>query len=253
MTANAAGGTTMREVEMGRFHRPVEGDAFPTMVLIHDVWGLSGHSLALAGDLASEGFAVLEIDLYRDLAPQRIEDPGEQIRSLSDPQVLADLDAGADWLASQPTGRGQRIGVMGVCMGGTYTLLAACRSGRFAAAAAFYGILSYDTGMLRGPAGRDREKKPASPIEAAPDLRVPLLASFGREDGLVPDEDVDALEAALGTSGVAFEIDRYAGAGHAFLNKTRPEAFHAQASARAWARIVPFLHRELRPFRESSA
>ena len=253
MTTGEAQGTMMQAVEMGRFHRPVEGDVFPGVVLIHDVWGLSAHSLALAGDLASEGFAVLEIDLYRELGPQRIEDPGEQIRSLSDPQVLADLDAGADWLASQPSGRGQRIGVMGVCMGGTYTLLAACRSDRFAAAAAFYGMLSYDAGMLLGPAGRDREKKPASPIEAAPDLRVPLLASFGREDGFVPDEAVDALEAALGTSGIPFEIDRYTGAGHAFLNKTRPEAFHAQASARAWARIVPFLHRELRPFGARSA
>ena len=34
----------------------------------------------------------------------------------------------------------RKVGVVGVCMGGTFTLLAACASARFSAAAPFYGI-----------------------------------------------------------------------------------------------------------------
>lgn len=237
--------TEVRDAEMGRFHWPTGVASLPGIVLIHDVWGPSEHSRALAAELASEGFGVLEIDLYRALAEPEVRDPGERIRSLSDVEVLADLDAGADWLSRQPICRGRRLGVMGVCMGGTYSLLAACLSDRFAASAPFYGILSYDAGMLLGPEGRDRTRKPSSPIEVADRLRMPLLASFGGEDEFVPQADVDALEAALSRSGRSYRIDRYEGAGHAFLNRTREEAYRPEASEQAWARIVPFLARAL--------
>ena len=237
--------TRVESSSLGRFHRPDDTGSYPGLVLIHDVWGPSEHSHALAADLAAEGFGVLEIDLYRELGDFEIEDPGSHIRSLSDSEILADLDRGADWLADESCCRGRKCGLLGVCMGGTFTLLAACLSDRFAAAAPFYGILSYEHGMLAAPAGRDHTRKPCSPIEAAGRLRTPTLASFGREDTFVPEADVDRLEAALAASGTAFEVDRYEGAGHAFLNRTRPDAYREEASRQAWARVVPFLHREL--------
>ncbi|MCA9506192.1 MAG: dienelactone hydrolase family protein [Myxococcales bacterium] len=237
--------TRVRDVPLGRFHWPAEEGTWPGLVLIHDVWGPSEHSRELAAAFAAEGFGVLEIDLYRELDASGLRDPGEWIRSLSDPRALADLDRGADWLATTTECRGRRVGVVGVCMGGTYALLAACSSDRFAAAAPFYGILSYDAGMLAGPTGRDRERKPRSPIEAAGGLRVPLLASFGVEDAFVPQADVDALTRSLAQSGQPFEIDRYEGAGHAFLNRTRPGAYCEEAASRAWSRVVPFLRRSL--------
>jgi carboxymethylenebutenolidase len=235
-----------RAEALGRFHRPAVGDSFPGLVLIHDVWGLSEHSRQLATDLASAGFGVLELDLYRELGSAPSDDPGGFIRSLSDPDILADLDRGADWLVEQATCRGRTLGLVGVCMGGTFALLAACQSDRFSAAAPFYGILSYEAGLLASPDGRrDHAKKPRSPIEAGSTLRMPILASFGDDDDFVPGRDVDALAAALVGSGMRFEIDRYAGAGHAFLNRTRPEAYRSDAAARAWARVTAFLHSEL--------
>ncbi len=232
-------------VDLGRFHHPQSENGLPGLVFVHDVWGLSDHSLDLSRDLASEGFGVLEVDLYRDLAGPPTGNPGAFIRSLSDPRVLADLEAGADWLAAHPVCRGRKIGVMGVCMGGTYSLLAACLSDRFSASAPFYGILSYETGMLADPDGRDREKKPYSPLEVARELRMPLRASFGVEDEFVPVSDVDALEAALSESGARFFVDRYEGAGHAFLNRTREDAYRGDASEKAWGRVIPFLHETL--------
>jgi carboxymethylenebutenolidase len=237
--------TLVQDVELGRFHRPETGDSFPGLVLVHDVWGLSPHSRALASDLAAEGFAVLEIDLYRDRGGAPSADPGGFIRSLPDPEILADLDRGADWLAAQATCRGRRLGIVGVCMGGTFTLLAACASDRFSAAAPFYGILSYDAGLLASPEGRDRAKKPRSPIEAGRGLRMPVRASFGEQDEFVPGSDVEALEASFAASGQRYVVDRYAGAGHAFLNRTREAAYHPEASAQAWARVMAFLHAEL--------
>lgn len=238
--------TQSETTERGRFHRPEQEGSFPGLVLVHDVWGLSEHSQALATELAGVGFGVLEIDLYRGLGDAPIEDPGARIRSLVDAEILADLDAGAGWLANESSVcRGRRIGIVGVCMGGTFSFLAACQSDRFAAAAPFYGILSYDEGLIAGPDGRDHVKKPASPIEAAALLHMPLLASFGGQDTFVPDDHVDALEAGLGESGLAFEIDRYPDAGHAFLNRTRADAYHEASSIAAWARATRFLLAEL--------
>ena len=244
--------TIEREVSMGRYHAP-EGPSgqdarapaapLPGVVLIHDVWGLSEHSRELAAHLAAEGFGVLEIDLYRAMRDVSIEAPGPFIRSLSDPEILADLDAGADWLVAE-TGAA-KVGVMGVCMGGTYALLAACLSDRFSAAAPFYGILSYDAGMLADPSGRNLERKPFSPIEVASRLRMPLLASFGADDEFVPLADVRALEQALGRSGRSWQVDVYEGAGHAFLNRTREAAYREDASSAAWSKVVPFFWSQL--------
>lgn len=237
--------TSAEEVALGRQHGPQGARSLANLVLVHDVWGLSDHSHALAASLAAEGFSVLEIDLYREIAGPPTADPGAFIRCLSDPDVLRDLDRGADWLMEQALGRGRKVGIVGVCMGGTYAFLAACLSDRFSAAAPFYGMLSYETGMLSEPSGRNRDRKPHSPIELSRRLRMPLWASFGREDEFVPDGDVDALEAGLAGSGMRFTIDRYEHAGHAFLNRTRADAYRPEAAAQAWARIIPFLHAEL--------
>ncbi len=238
-------------VPLGRFHRPVRANpasSLPGLVLIQDVWGLSEHSDALARDFAREGLGVLEIDLYREMGPTKIVDVGAQIRSLSDPAVLADLERGADWLRYEsPACRDRSVGVVGVCMGGTYALLAACLSDRFSAAAPFYGILSYDEGMLAYDGERDRDRKPLSPIEAAGRLKTPLIASFGDEDHFVPSDHVAALEAGFSASGVEWAVDRYPAAGHAFLNRSRPEAYRADASSAAWKRIIPFLRSALDP------
>ncbi|MEZ4332591.1 MAG: dienelactone hydrolase family protein [Myxococcota bacterium] len=247
-TEQGAGGgraATMEEIPFGRLHRPLDVASCPGLVLIHDVWGRSEHSRALAARMAGEGFAVVELDLYRDLLDPEVRDAGERIRSLDDGQVLDDVDAAGRWLGEQAVCRGRRIGVMGVCMGGTYSLLAACRSTVFAASAPFYAVLCYDRGMVIGSDGRDRARKPVSPIEAAPSLRMPMLASFGGRDEFVPEGDVDALEAGLARSGRAFRVDRYADAGHAFLNETRPAAYRPETARTALGRVVAFLHERL--------
>lgn len=239
--------TNKEAVNRGWIHSPDAGNSVPGLVLIHDVWGLSEHSQGLAAELAAEGFVVLEIDLYREREGPPAENPGAFIQSLSDPEILQDLDDAAVWMKSVAQCRDQNVGVVGVCMGGTYALLASLYSDRYRAAAAFYGILSYDSGMLANPLGRDMTKKPHSPLEVGGQLKMPLLASFGCDDPFVPGEDVDALEGILATSRerYRYQVDRYEGAGHAFLNRTRAEAYHAEAAAASWSRLIPFLKEEL--------
>jgi len=233
------------ELDLGHLAYPGTG-ASPGVVVIHDVWGLSDHTRDLAGRLADAGFAALAVNLYRRLGEVRIQDPGPWIRGLSDPGMLAEIQAGIDHLASHPAVAGHRVGVVGFCMGGMYSLLAAAGCRGLSAAVVFYGLLSHGEGLLRSPAPLDRVRKPREPFAVAAEIRCPLLGFFGEDDDFVPPGDVQRLRDGLAGAAHPAEIVVYPGAGHAFLNDTRPAAYRPEAAQRAWARMLEFLGRELR-------
>ncbi len=234
-----------RDVELGHLVQPDTGPN-PGVVMIHDVWGLSDHTRDMAGRLAAEGFAVLALDLYRREAEVAIQDPGAWMRALSDPQILADVQAGVEFLVRDPACSDRRVGVTGFCMGGSYALMAACCVRGLSAAVPFYGLLSHEHGLLHAEGGLDPALKPRSPLDCAPDLRCPLLAFFGDQDEFVPLDDVRELERRLSKTSEPAEVVIFEGAGHAFMNDTRPAAFRPEAARHAWSRMLEFLGRQLR-------
>lgn len=227
------------DLEVGYLARPARG-THPGVVLLHDVWGLSEHTRDMTRRLAAEGFSVLAADLYRH-EPVEISDPGSHMRGFGDPQALADVQAAVDVLVARPETQGRHVGVLGFCMGGMYALMAACTCRDVAAAVPFYGLLSHEHGILHDEAGLDPAKKPRAPLDYVPDLRCPLLACFGDGDEFIPLGDVRALEALLGATSRDTEVVVYPGAGHAFLNDTRADAFRPEAAADAWRRATRFL------------
>jgi len=231
-----------QDLDLGYLAHPESG-THPGVVMIHDVWGLADHTRDLARRLAAEGFAVLAVDLYRRETKVEISDPGAWMKALSDVQVLGDLEAGAQLLAGHPAVGGKSVGITGFCMGGMYVLLAAAGCRGFSAAAAYYGLLSYDHGLLAQP--REPERKPHDALEAAPAIRCPVLAFFGEEDEFVPVADVRALEEKLTESSAPSQVILYRGAGHAFMNDTRPEAYRPEIAASAWVEMLAFFRKHL--------
>ena len=240
----------MRTAELREgFLAEPDGGPQPGVVVIPDVWGLSDHTRDIAQRLAREGFVALALDLYRKTGRPSLADPAAAmawIRELSDPLVLETVQEGIDALARHPAvaGRthaaraGQKVGLIGFCMGGQYAWLAACTCRGLSAVASFYGMLRYEPGL-------DATKKPREPLAAIAALSCPALGLYGREDALIPNADVDELEARLAEQGQPFEIVRYAGAGHAFLNDTRPALYRPEAAADAWRRLLAFLRARL--------
>ena len=211
------------------------------MVVIPDVWGLSDHTRDIAQRLAREGFAALALDVYRKTGRPSLEGPAAAmawIRELSDPLVLETVQEGIDALARQPAVAGRKLGLIGFCMGGQYAWLAACACRGLAAVAPFYGMLRYEPGL-------DPQKKPREPLAAIASLSCPALGLYGREDALIQNSDVDELGARLAQQRQPFEIVRYAGAGHAFLNDTRPAMYRPEAARDAWRRLIAFLGERL--------
>jgi len=232
------------DVDLGVLVHPRDG-VHPGVVLVHDVWGVSEHTRDIARRLAAEGFAVLAVDLYRNLGDFRIDAPGPFMRELSDPEAIADVRAAAEFLAQHPASRGRQVAVVGFCMGGMVALLAACAASELAAAVPFYGLLSHEHGLLYTDAGLDPQKKPRQPLDAVADLGCPLLCFFGAEDEYVPNSDVELLRHRLAAGEIPAEVVVYAGAGHAFMNDGRPDAYHSDAARDAWARMTAFLHGHL--------
>jgi len=236
-----------QDLDHGFLAHPDSG-APPGVVMVPDVWGLSDHYRDLAGRLASEGFAVLAVDPYRKTGRPEISSPAEAlawIRELSDPVVLETLQEARDLLAGHAAvaGRaghttvgGRKIGITGFCMGGQYAILGACGCRGFAACVPFYGMLRYAEGL-------DPARKPRSPLAALAELPCPLLGLYGEDDHLIPVSDVRELEERV--EKVAGEVRLYPGAGHAFMNETRPEMYRADAARDAWPRMVEFFRRHL--------
>jgi len=99
--------------------------------------------------------------------------------------------------------------------------------------------------MVRYAPGLDPARKPRAPLDAVARIRCPVLGLYGEEDALIPPADVDQLRHRLAESGQPFEIRLYPGAGHAFMNDTRPAMYRPDAAADAWPRLVTFLRERL--------
>jgi len=211
----------------------------PGLVLIPDVRGLGEHYRDVARRFAAEGFFTLAVDLYsREGAPDLPDMAAvfRWMRALPDRRVLADLGAAVEHVAGRPEVRADAIGISGFCMGGQYALMAACTVPHLAACVSWYGMLRY---------AETDDVKPASPLDLAPGLRCPYLGLFGADDAIIPVADVETLLSTLTRTGKTFELQVYPGAGHAFFNDTRPDAYRPEAAADAWQRALVFLRHHL--------
>lgn len=213
----------------------------PGLVVIHDVRGLYEHYRDVARRFASAGFFTFAPDLYSREGPPSLPDMeavAGWIAQLPDPRVLADIQSAVDFVAAHAHVGGNAVGITGFCLGGQYAFMAACRVPRLSACVSWYGMLRYS---------EINERKPASPLDLAPGLGCPYLGLFGEEDALIPGTDVEALRSILTREGKRFTIRTYPGAGHAFFNDTRPDAYRSDAAADAWPRAIAFLRQHLRP------
>lgn len=201
----------------------------PTVVVIQEWWGLSDHIKDVARRFAWEGYVALAPDLYSRLGSKVTKDPKEAaalMNALSSQAALRDLNASVRFLKTQPFVDPDRVGAVGFCMGGTFTLTLACHNSDVKAAVPFYG------------------KVP--PLESLEYLLCPVLYHYGAKDGWVTRQEVEVLREGLTRYGKSGEVVVYPEANHAFFNDTRPEVFRPAEAKQAWERTLQFLSRHLR-------
>jgi len=192
---------------------------------------------------AAPGYLCLGVDLYtREGGPPPMDDVQalmERLFSMSDEIALGDLVGAADFLRARED-CDRRVGCIGFCMGGRYTLLFACASDRLNAAVDCWGGF-IDKATLEEVATPFR---PTPPLELATQLKCPLLAAIGAEDHNPSPAIGEQLRARARASGQEVKVDDYEGAGHAFFADYRP-SYRPEPAAKLWREVVPFLARHL--------
>jgi carboxymethylenebutenolidase len=217
--------------------------ARPAIVVIHEAGGLGEHIKDVANRFANLGYVALGVDLYtREGGPPPMDNMRavmERLFSMSDATVLGDLEGAADFLRARADVTG-RVGCIGFCMGGRYTLLFAGASDRLDAAVDCWGGF-IDKANLEE---RSTPERPTPPLAMADRLSCPLLAAVGAEDHNPSPELGEQLRERAEASGQEVKVDLYEGAGHAFFADYRP-TYRPEPAAKLWEEIVPFLARHL--------
>ncbi|HVT01757.1 MAG TPA: dienelactone hydrolase family protein [Thermoanaerobaculia bacterium] len=213
--------------ETGYLSVPAGSGKHPAIIVIQEWWGVTDWIKGNADRFADAGYVALAPDLYRG---KSTEDPAvahELMRGLPEDRAVGDIKGAFALLAARPDVDKKRIGVIGWCMGGGYSLALATVEPRLAACVINYGRLVTDPATIAR-------------------IRSPMLGNFGATDRGITPQDVAQFEAALKTAGKEQDIKEYPGAGHGFMNPGNKDGYNPAASSDAWKRIDGFLGRKLK-------
>src|SRR3984957_3074971 len=106
------------ETVQGILYSPSGKGPFPSLVVIHEYWGLNDWVKEQASKLADQGYVSLAVDLYRGKVATTPDMAHELMRGVPEDRAKRDLHASAEFLKSPPNVKRDRIGAIGWCMGG---------------------------------------------------------------------------------------------------------------------------------------
>ena len=214
------------ETVHGVLFTPQGNGPFPALVVIHEWWGLNDWVKEQASRLADQGYVTLAIDLYRGKVAENAEMAHELMRGVPEDRAARDLHAAIVFLQSQPNVNKNRLGAIGWCMGGGYSLDVALQEPTLKADVINYGRLATDNATLQK-------------------INAPVLGLFGAQDQGITPEDVKKFEGQMKALGKKIEVVIYPDAGHAFENPNNKDGYRINDAADAWQRTVKFLHTNL--------
>ena len=211
---------------------PADGGPFPTVLVIHEIFGVHEHIRDVCRRLAKLGYFAVAPELYArqgdvsNIASIQ-EIISKVVSKVADAQVIGDLDDTVAWAGKSGHADTSRLGITGFCWGGRVAWLYAAHSSKLKAAAAWYGQIKGDVGPMR----------PKTVLELAPEMKAPVLGLYGGKDQGIPVDQVEQMRVALKAAGKTAEIIVYPDAGHAFNADYRP-SYNEAAAKDAWEHML---------------
>lgn len=210
------------ETVNGILYTPQGKGPFPALVVIHEWWGLNDWVKEQASKLADQGYVTLALDLYRGNVATTPDEAHQIMRGVPSDRANRDLLAATTFLRAQSSVDPKRVGSIGWCMGGGYSLDLAIADPQLKVAVINYGHLAADDATLKK-------------INAA------ILGIFGGQDKGIPVADVNKFGSQLKAMGKTVEIHVFPNAGHAFENPNNKAGYRAEDAAEAWKLTTAFL------------
>jgi carboxymethylenebutenolidase len=211
-----------------------DGGPAPAIIIAQHAGGVDDFVRGMADRFAEAGFVGVSPDLYHREEPGSSDDPMTRMGRLRDRTIIADMNAAVDHARGLADVAGDGMGVTGYCMGGRVAYLMAGQNTAFKASVVCWG------GNIMVPWGEG-----PSPFELTEKISCPVLGLFGEDDPNPNPGDVAKIDAEMTRLGKPHEFHNYAGAGHAFMNESRP-SYREEASKDAWRRTIEFFNTHLR-------
>ena len=217
--------------------QPKDGGSYPGIVVIQEAFGVNDHIKKVAERIAAEGYVAIAPDIFHRES-ERVIPYSEMPKAIAtlqrvvDAKAMADVGAAIAQLKSQNNVKSASIGVVGFCMGGRLTYLAAAHhAGDIKAAVPYYG------GGI--PMGNP------SPLSRTGEIKCPMYLFFGAKDQLIPMDQVGQINTELTTQKVPFQMKIYPEAGHGFNCDDRG-SYHEASAKDAWEKTKSFFAQHLK-------
>jgi carboxymethylenebutenolidase len=194
------------------------------VIVLQEWWGIVPHIEDVVRRFAAHGYVALAPDLYHGKSTLDAEEASHLMNGLDWGRAAVEIQAAVRHLREKEGCT--RVGIVGFCMGGALAMIGAAVAD-VDAYAAFYGF------PPKG--GADLSK-----------VAAPGLLFFGEHEGFFSVPDAQSFAQAQTARGIATDVVVYPGAGHAFFNDTRPEAYERNAANDAWRRTLALFSARLR-------
>lgn len=220
---------------------PAQSEPAAALVVVQEAFGVNRHIKNVCRRLAAAGYAAFAPELFHrlgdgvDLPYDDFAKVMPAFATLTNESLLTDVRAALAATRADARVDAAHVGIIGFCVGGFTTFLAAEKTD-VTASVVFYG----------GGIVHERPGLPLKPLlEDVDGIAAPMLLVFGGQDQSIPGTDIDAIQERLADAGKAHTIVVMPEGGHGFACDERA-AYHQASNDEAWRITLEWLNRHLR-------
>lgn len=231
---------------------PTQSDTnYPGIIVIQEIFGVNSHIRDITERIAREGYVAIAPAIYQRQAPgfeagysdKDIEVGRKYKEQTTAAELISDIQATINYLDSLPQVKSGGVGTIGFCFGGHVAYLVATLED-IKATASFYGA-----GITNSCPGGGEPT-----ITRTKDITGTIYTFFGTEDPLIPNQQVDEIEAQLKQNQIPHQVFRYQGATHGFVcdlgtaeaRSDRRSSYHPEAAQSAWRKVLDLFSQNLK-------
>jgi len=229
----------------GYLAMPADAKNRPVVVVVSEIFGLHEYIRDVCRRLAHQGYVAIAPDFFARagnpaaMTMQQMQEISKIVATATDKQVMGDIEATLDFLASRPKlgqahpdfANMKRVGATGFCWGGGVVWMAMAEVSRIKTGVAWYGRLS-------GPPVEKRTEDRKYPLELVKQIHGPVLGLYAGLDKGIPQTDVQAMRDALKAKGdKVSELVTYGDAQHGFHADYRAATYNQKDAEDGWKRL----------------